>query len=146
MWRPLKNFVNSLTTYMALSPDMVARHRVNQWLRSRPCLTCEQWFIRYWTPPALPRALPKPLIDFAYQQIQAYSGLEIGRVQPADHLVDDLAFPAVCWFDWSITLCEDFYETFGLDISETFDETQLFTFADLITFLAQQLNAQEMEA
>ncbi|PZV19852.1 MAG: hypothetical protein DCF21_06450, partial [Leptolyngbya sp.] len=101
---------------------------------------------RYWTPPALPRALPKPLIDFAYQQLHAYSGLEIGRVQPADHLVDDLAFPAVCWFDWSITLCEDFYETFGLDISETFDETQLFTFADLIGFLAQQLNAQAMEA
>lgn len=131
---------------MALSPDMVARHRVNQWLRSRPCLTSEQWFIRYWTPPALARALPKSLIDFAYQQLQAYSGLEIGRVQPTDHLIDDLAFPAVCWFDWGITLCEDFYETFGLDISETFDETQLFTFADLIDCLAQQLNAQEMEA
>jgi hypothetical protein len=135
----LKNFVNSLTTYMALSPDMVARHRVNQWLRSRPCLTCEQWFIRYWTPPALPRALPKPLIDFAYQQLHIYSGLELGCVKPTDHLVDDLAFPAVCWFDWGITLCEDFYETFGLDISEHFDETQLFTCGDLIGFLGQQL-------
>ncbi|HSM80755.1 MAG TPA: hypothetical protein VLS96_03660 [Nodosilinea sp.] len=141
MWQPLRNFVNSLTTYMALSPDMVARGRVNQWLRSRPCLTADEWFRRHWTPPAVPRALPKPLIDFAYQQLQAYSGLEIGRVQPSDLLVETLAFPAVCWFDWGLTLCDDFYNTFGLDISEHFDETQLMTCADLIGFLNQQLES-----
>jgi hypothetical protein len=124
---------------MALSPDMVARGRVNQWLRSRPNLSCDQWFYRYWSPPAHPQALPKPLIEFVYAQLQDYSGLDIGRVQPTDHLVNDLAFPAVCWFDWGLTLCEDFYETFGLDISEHFDETQFFTFADLINFLNQQL-------
>ena len=139
MWQPLKNFVNSLTTYMALSPDMVTRHRVNQGLRSRPCLSCDDWYRRYWTPPAVSKTLPKPLIDFAYQQLHTYSGLEIGRVQPGDHLIDDLAFPAVCWFDWGLTLCEDFHQTFGLDISEFFDETQFFTFADLIHFLEQQL-------
>jgi hypothetical protein len=127
---------------MALSPDMVARGQVNQRLRSRPCLTCDEWFRRHWTPPAQPQALPRPLIDFVYEQLQAYSGLEIGRVQPTDHLVNDLAFPAVCWFDWGLTLCEDFYEAFGLDISEHFDETQFFTFADLISFLSQQLEAQ----
>ncbi|WP_017299694.1 hypothetical protein [Nodosilinea nodulosa] len=143
MWQPLKNFVNSLTTYMALSPDMVARHRVNQWLQSRPCLTSDQWFVRYWTPPAVAHALPQPLIAFAYHHLHAYSGLEIGRVRPSDHLVDDLAFPAVCWFDWGLTLCEDFYTTFGLDISEHFDETQLFTCADLINFLGQQLEGDE---
>ncbi|MBE9158478.1 hypothetical protein IQ265_16800 [Nodosilinea sp. LEGE 06152] len=145
MWQPLKNFVNSLTTYMALSPDMVARQRVNQWLRSRPCLTCTEWYIYHWTPPAVPRPLPEPLINFVYQQLHAYSGLEIGCIAPSDHLVDDLAFPAVCWFDWSITLCEDFYDTFGLDISEYFDETQFFTCADLVNFLNQQLEQREAE-
>jgi hypothetical protein len=139
MGPPLKNFVNSLTTYMALSPDMVTRGRVNQWLRSRPDLSCDEWFLRHWTPPACPRSLPKPLIDFAYYHLASYSGLEIGRVQPSDRLVEELAFPAVCWFDWGLTLCEDFDETFGLDISEHFDETQLFTFADLIRFLEHQL-------
>ncbi len=146
MWQPLKNFVNSLTTYMALSPDMVARQRVNQWLRSRPCLTCDEWYRYHWTPPAVRRPLPKPLIDFTYQQLTDYSGLEIGRVKPSDRLVEDLSFPAVCWFDWSLTLCEDFYETFDLDISEHFDETQLFTCADLVNFLEQQLeNRQDAE-
>ncbi|MGB5975615.1 MAG: hypothetical protein WBG38_19975 [Nodosilinea sp.] len=138
----MKNFVNSLTTYMALSPDMVARQRVNQWLRSRPCLTCDEWFRYYWTPPAVARPLPKALSDFAFNQLAAYSGLEIGRVRPADRLVEDLAFPAVCWFDWSITLCEGVHATFGLDISECFDETQFLTVADLVTFLAQQLEAE----
>ncbi|MFQ4135768.1 hypothetical protein PGN35_005560 [Nodosilinea sp. PGN35] len=145
MWQPLKNFVNSLTTYMALSPDMVARQRVNQWLRSRRCLTCDEWYRYHWTPPAVPCPLPKPLIDFAYQQLTAYSGLEIGRVQPSDLLVEDLSFPAVCWFDWGLTLCEDFYNTFGLDISEHFDETQLLTCADLIGFLDQQLESGKVE-
>ncbi|WOD37873.1 hypothetical protein [Nodosilinea sp. E11] len=145
MWQPLRNLVNSLTTYMALSPDMVTRQRVNQWLRSRPCLTSTEWFIRYWTPPAVPRALPRALSDFAYEQLHAYSGLDIGRVRPSDHLIDDLAFPAVCWFDWGITLCEDFDEIFALDISEQFDETQFTTFADLIHFLHQQLTLPEPE-
>ena len=139
MWQPLRNFVKSLTTYMALSPDIVARERVNRWLRSRPCLTCDEWSRRYWIPPAQSPGLPKALIDFVYTNVEAYSGLDIGRVQPSDHLVEDLAFPAVCWFDWGITLCDDFYATFGLDISEHFDETQFSTFSDLIGFLAQQL-------
>jgi len=130
---------------MALSPDMVARHRVNQWLRSRPCLTSEEWFIRYWTPPAMPRILPQALSNFAYERLHAYSGLEIGRVRPDDHLVDDLAFPAVCWFDWGLTLCEDFYDTFDIDISEHFDETQFFVFSDLIGFLEQQLESRKDE-
>jgi hypothetical protein len=124
---------------MALSPDIVARQRVNEFLRSRPSLTSNEWFIRYWTPPAVPQALPKALVDFAYHKLQAYSGLDIGRVQPSDRLVEDLAFPAVCWFDWGITLCEDVYVTFGLDISDHFDETQLVTFSDVMTCLHQQL-------
>jgi hypothetical protein len=143
--QPLRNFVNSITTYMALSPDMVARHRVNQELRSRPYLSCHEWFLRYWTPPAVPRSLPQPLIEFVYKQLQAYSGLEIGYTQPSDHLVNDLAFPAVCWFDWGITLCADFDETFGLDISDYFDETQFFTLADLVHFLWQELDQLEAE-
>ncbi|MGB3201068.1 MAG: hypothetical protein WBA99_09200 [Nodosilinea sp.] len=141
----MKNFVNSLTTYMALSPDMMARQRVNQWLRSRPCLTRNEWYNYHWTPPAVPCPLSRPLVEFVYQQLQAYSGLEVGCIQPSDRLVEDLAFPAVCWFDWSLTLCEDVHATFGLDMSEYFDETEFLTCADLIHFLNQQLERLDVE-
>ncbi|HIK46252.1 MAG TPA: hypothetical protein IGR64_15435, partial [Leptolyngbyaceae cyanobacterium M65_K2018_010] len=69
----------------------------------------------------------------------AYSGLEIGRLRPNDRLLEDLQLPAVCWFDWGITLCEDFYNTFGVDLADQFDETQLATCADLVLFLNQRL-------
>lgn len=82
--------------------------------------------------------LPKPLIDFAFHRLEAYSGLTVGRIKPSDRLLEDLHFPAVCWFDWGITLCDDFYATFGIDMLDHFDETQFCTCADLITFLHQQ--------
>jgi hypothetical protein len=83
--------------------------------------------------------LPQPLIEFVYNRLGAYSGLEVGSIHPKDRLVDDLRFPAVCWFDWGLNLCEDFQATFGVDISDTFDETRLVTCADLMEFLEQQL-------
>jgi hypothetical protein len=139
MWQPLRNFVDSLATYGVLSPDMDERWRVNQWLRSRPCLSAQEWFIRYWSPPAVAESFPQPLVNFTYHQLHHYSGLDIGCVQPSDRLVEDLKFPAVCWFDWGLALCDDFYTTFGLDITDDFDETQLDTCADLVHFLKGKL-------
>lgn len=139
MWQPpLRNFVNSIKTYGLLSPDLPMREQVNQWLSVRPCLTVDEWFRHHCTPPAVACPLPKPLIDFAFHRLEAYSGLTVGRIKPSDRLLEDLHFPAVCWFDWGITLCDDFYATFGIDMLDHFDETQFCTCADLITFLHQQ--------
>lgn len=142
IWRPLNNLVKSLKTYRLLSPELDARQQVNQWLATRPCLSSEEWFLTHWTPPAAIEIFPKPLIDFIYHRLQDYSGLRVGCIYPGDRLVDDLCFPAVCWFDWGLTLCDDFYTSFGTDISDTFDETQLVTCADLIHFLSQELKAK----
>lgn len=139
MWQPLKNFVNSLSTYDLLSPDAGARSEVNRWLSSRTALSCDEWFTQHW----VSLAMPKPLIEFLYDQLPSYSGLEIGRIRPSDRLVDDLQFPAVCWFNWGLILCEDFYAAFNLDITDDFDETQLITCADLACFLQQQLESME---
>lgn len=141
MWRPFRNFVSNLQTYRFLSPDLAMRQQVNQQLRSRPCLTAQEWFIRYWTPPAVPRALPQTLIEFVYQHLADYSGLKMGRIWPSDCLQEDLQFALVCWFDWGLNLCEDFERSFGVDITDTFDETNLITLADLVHYLHQQLQA-----
>lgn len=143
MWQPLKNLVNSLQTYNVLSPDLMVRKQVNEWLQKRPCLTVNDWFLAYWTPPAVTQGYPRALIHFAYQYLGQYSGLAMGRLYPQDRLLEDLKFPLVCWFDWGITLCEDFYTSFGVDISEHFDETQYDTLADLMHFLSQQLRAAD---
>lgn len=139
MWRTFRNFVNHLQTYPLLSPDLAARKQVNQWLRARPCLTVEGWLQRYWVPPTIPKALPSPLIEFVYQHLTEYSGLAIGRVYPSDRLVEDLKFPLVCWFDWGLTLCDDFQTCFGIDITDTFDETAFITIADLVYYLNDQM-------
>lgn len=139
MWRTFRNLVQSLQTYPLLSPDLKVREQVNQQLRLRACLTAEAWYIRHWTPPAVPKAFPQPLIDFVYRALGEYSGLVIGRVYPQDRLLEDLKFPLVCWFDWGLRLCEDFQAHFGVDITDSFDETRLITVSDLVFYLRQQL-------
>ena len=139
IWRPLNNLVNSLKTYHLLRPDPKARREVNQWLATRPGLNSQDWFKAYWAAPGGKKPLPEPLVKFIYDRIGHYSGLKVGHIHPQDHLVSDLRFPAVCWFDWGLSLCEDFQTMFGVDISATFDETQLETCADLLYFLNQQL-------
>jgi hypothetical protein len=140
MWQPLRNFVGSIQTYGLLSPDLETRKQVNQWLGSRPCLSSDEWFRYHWMPPMVAQEFSKPLIDFIYDRLADYSGLTVGCIVPSDRLLEDLQFPAVCWFDWGITLCGDFYATFSIDITDHFDETQLLTCADLALFLNQQLN------
>ncbi|MFM7471616.1 MAG: hypothetical protein ACKO5P_08935 [Nodosilinea sp.] len=138
----LNNLVNSLLTYSWLSPDVGTRKELCQILLYRPYLNCDQWFDRYWTPPFVQQTYPKPLIEFVYNHLGVYTGLEVGRLRPSDRLVEDLQFPRICWFDWGLNLCADFYHTFGIDISEQFDETGLLTFADLISFLNLQLGGR----
>ncbi len=137
----LSNWFSSVSTYAEMSPDLTIRKQVNQQMqrRTRRVLGAVEWgklFCRS------DRAYP--LLSFVYQYFGLYSGLEFGRVRPGDRLNDDLHFPLVCWFDWTTTFCEDFFQRFGVDLSDRFDEATFDTIDDLINFLIEQAVPQEM--
>ncbi len=137
----LCNWFSSVSTYAEMSPDLTIRKQVNQQMqgRTRRVLRAMEWgqlFCR------TERAYP--LLSFVYQRFGLYSGLEFGRVRPGDRLNDDLHFPLVCWFDWATTFCEDFFQRFGVDLSDRFDETAFETIDELIEFLIEQAVPQEV--
>jgi len=131
MWRSLKNFLYSLWTYSDLSPDMHLRRRINKALRGRSKLSATEWFQTYWQPLSVPRSIS----DFVYTQMQYYSGLEFGRVQPSDRLHEDLHLCLVCWFDWEASFCEAFTEAFDVDLEPEFNPDEFDTVTDLVLFL-----------
>ena len=142
-WRKVSNYLQSVNTYRDISPDLSIRHQVNQALRQhrRPlsreawCDTCQQ----------ATQSQPSTLL-FVYRVLEVYSGIEFNLVRPDDRLVDDLQFPLVCWFDWSVNFCDDVINQFGVDISDCFDETRLETLADLIVFLDTCLSSRSSAA
>lgn len=134
MWQRLKNIFVSFSTYADLGPDIRMRRRVNRALRDRPPLSPHDWYQKFWQPLGVSRQVA----DFVYTHLPTYSGLEIARVQPTDSLTDDLQLPLVCWFDWELSLCEDFWNCFGVDVGGCFDSQQLLTVKELVVFLHQQ--------
>ncbi|UBF27380.1 hypothetical protein K9N68_05345 [Kovacikia minuta CCNUW1] len=135
MWRRLRNIFDSFRTYADLSPDIRTRRRVNQFLRSRPALSAKEWFEQFWES----KAISKQLAEFVYVYFQKYTGLELARIRPTDRLSEDLHIPAVCWFDWQLSFCNDFEQLFGVDLSNRFDPQTLSTIEDLVMFLNHQL-------
>lgn len=135
MWRSLKNFFYSLWTYSDLSPDTRLRRRVNRALRNRPQLNATDWHTTYWQPVGVARSIS----DFVYSQMELYSGLTFGRVQPDDRFNDDLHLGLVCWFDWELDFCEDFWATFSIDLTPQFNPNHFDTVKDLMLFLNQQV-------
>ncbi len=135
MWRTLKNFLYSLWTYADLSPDIRLRRRVQHSLRHRSNLDPRGWHQIYWQSCGVSQAVS----DFVYTQMQAYSGLEFGRVYPGDRLRDDLHLCLICWFDWEIYFCESFHDTFGVNLESEFNPDQFDTIQDLVFFLNQQI-------
>lgn len=135
MWRRLKNIFHSLSSYADLSPDLQTRQRVNRFLRHRHSLSSTEWFAQFWQD----RDVHHQVADFAYQHLADYSGLDFSRVYPQDRLVEDLKLPLVCWFDWEFSLCNDFLEKFGIDMSDRFDSQDFVTVEDLMLFLNAQL-------
>ncbi len=135
MWRRLKNILHSFRTYPDLSPDLGMRRQVNRFLRNRPALTTEEWFERYWCK----RNITKKITDFVYNRMHSYTGLDFTRVRPTDRLIEDLHFPLVCWFDWQISLCDDFWHCFEVDLGDRFDPTHFTTIEDLVIFLNDQV-------
>jgi len=141
MWQSVLNFFHSLRTYRDLSPDRGIRRQVNARLRKRPRLSLEAWCGVFPKPNGV--AVASPLLVFIYRKLPDYSGLDVGRIRAHDHLIEDLNLPLVCWFDWPYQLCDDFFETFQVDISEDFDESLLETVEDLVWFLNQRLQSMD---
>ena len=141
MWQSAINYFRSLRTYRDLSPDAGIRRQVNAQLRERSRLNLEEWSQLF--PQALSSDLTCRLLAFIYAKLPDYSGLDVGRLRPSDRLIPDLQLPLVCWFDWPYQLCDDFYETFQVDITEEFDESLLETVEDLVWFLNQRLQSQD---
>ncbi|MDX2231346.1 MAG: hypothetical protein NW220_17045 [Leptolyngbyaceae cyanobacterium bins.349] len=114
---------------------MRLRRRVNKVLRSRTNLSATEWYQTHWQPLAIPRSIS----DFVYTQMQTYSGLEIGRIQPSDRLEEDLHLTLICWFDWELMFCENFLNSFEIDLTTQFNPDTLDTVQDLLLFLNHQL-------
>jgi hypothetical protein len=141
MWQSAINYLRSLQTYRDLSPDANIRRRVNSRLRDRSFLPLEEWSTLFKEMVSGNRS--QQLLRFLYTKLPDYSGLQVGRLRPSDRLIKDLQLPLVCWFDWPNQLCDDFYETFQVDITEEFDESLLETVGDLVWYLNQRLQSQD---
>ncbi len=135
MWHRLKNFFYSLQTYDALSPDLRTRRIVNRWLRDRPPRNVNDWYDAFWQHHNVSRSV----VAFAYTHLEKYSGLQLARVLPSDRLEEDLRLTLVCWFDWHITLCEDFHQCLGVSIQDDWELTTLTTVEEFVLFLHRQM-------
>ena len=135
MWRRLKNLFFSVQTYGILSPDLMARRQVNQALSRRPAISQEQWVREF----CQPVGIVPTIAAFAYTHLQHYSGIEFAYVVPSDRLIEDLRWIEVCWADWEMTFCEDFWQSFEIDISDRFLDYRLSTVGELVIFLNTQL-------
>jgi hypothetical protein len=142
MWQAFTNLIQGALTYRDLGPDQEIRHQTNRQLRqSRPELAADAW-IDSFTILSGGRVSTR-LLRFLYDRLGQYTGLAVGCLRPSDRLIDDLHMPLVCWFDWPHRLCEDFWETFHIDLSEEFDETDFQTVGDLVVYLQAQLRSMD---
>lgn len=135
MWRRINNIIQSISFYADFSPDFKTRQLVNQTLCDRRALSLDEWFDRFWQP----RGISKTIAGFVYTHLEKYSGLQVAKFRPGDRLEQDLKLTLVCWFDWHITLCEDFCFCFGIDISDRFDLRDFYTLEEFMSFLDRQL-------
>ncbi|WP_253188058.1 hypothetical protein [Leptolyngbya sp. 'hensonii'] len=111
------------------------RRRINQALRSRPSLAPSEWYEYFWRQ----RGVSRDVAALIYTRMEHYSGLNFSRVVPGDRLEEDLKISLVSWFDWHLSLCDDFQQKFGVDLSECFDLHALKTVEELMLFLDRQL-------
>ncbi len=137
----LNNWFSSVSAYADMSPDLSIRRQVNERMkaRTRRVLSRSEWCQLFATP-----ASTRPVLSFIYQYFGQYSGIEFGRVRPSDRLNCDLHFPLVCWFDWSLTFCEDFFQQFNLDLSDRFDEAAFETIGELVNFVVEQTSVEQI--
>jgi hypothetical protein len=122
----------SLRTYTVLSPDLRMRRRINRALCDRPALSQSEWFTAFYQN----QGIARPVAEFTYVYLERYSGIAFSRVLPSDRL-SDLEWTSVCSFDWELKLCDDFYDHFGIDLSDCLDGLQPVMIGDLVCFLNQ---------
>lgn len=139
MLRQFKNVISSVQTYGELSPDLQSRRQVDRALYRRRYLSLDEWFQFFWQS----RGIAKPVVAFAYIHLEKYSGLQIGRVLPSDRLEQDLKFTLICWFDWHLDLCEDFWNAFGVEIFDRFDLQTISTVEEFVTCLNYLLSTAD---
>jgi hypothetical protein len=135
MWHRLQNLIGSLKSYNVLSPDLHVRHQVKRVLCDRPILSADDWFRGF----CKPLGIRQPIANFAYFHLEGYSGLPFSQVLLSDRFNEDLHWIEVCWFDWEMILCEDFYQLFGVDISDQLLGSTFLTIEELLFFLNQQV-------
>jgi hypothetical protein len=131
MWHRVKNSILSLKTYGILSPDLRVRQDINRSLRDRPTLSANEWFELQ----CKPLGIQPAVAQFAYFHLAKYSGLKFSKVYLSDRMETDLCWTQICWFDWEINLCDDFYQCFGIDISDRLHDCNPLTVGDLVLFL-----------
>ncbi|MEL6552663.1 MAG: hypothetical protein AAFQ63_04260 [Cyanobacteria bacterium J06621_11] len=141
MMSQFNNWFSTLNAYADMSPDLMIRHEVNQWMkdRTRVNLGLSEWCHLF-----EPYSKNKELLTFVYQRFSQYSGLTFGRVRPRDTMHEELKFALVCWHDWVITFCDDFCEHFHIDLSDYFDEDEFETIGEIVEYLGEQI-AREQE-
>lgn len=137
----LNNFMSSVSAYADMSPDLGIRKDVNSWMvrRDRQAADFITWSELF-------GHANNAVLAFIYDSFGEYSGLDFSRVRPNDSLNTHLHFPLVCWFDWSITFCEEFFQTFGVDLSDRFDEADFSTIGEMAEFLVSQVPTTEITA
>lgn len=139
LYNRLYNGFMALRSYGELRPDLALRRRINrQVLASRPVRNWNEWYQKFWEP----RGISREVATFIYRGLRKYSGLQAAQVLPSDRLTEDLKLPLICWFDWELSLCEDFQREFGCELEDYLDLTQFQTVADLMGFFNQQVLAQ----
>ncbi|NJN85224.1 MAG: hypothetical protein HC881_01440 [Leptolyngbyaceae cyanobacterium SL_7_1] len=135
----LKNLFLSVRYYGLLSPNLRVRRQVNQRLGDRPALEFSDWFDQHCQPLGITQAIA----HFSYTRLGHYSGIGFAHVRMGDRLAEDLHWTEVCWFDWEIQLCQDFWHAFRVDISANLHPLQPSTLGDLLVFLNQQWLTKE---
>ncbi|EDX85996.1 hypothetical protein S7335_3699 [Synechococcus sp. PCC 7335] len=152
MIESLNNWLSSVSTYADMSPDLALRAQINLRMKvaGRSALGISDWCRLFTAQEAVADTSAfsrsafgvsdtRRVLCFVYQYFSQYSGLDFSRVRPEDQLNHDLHFSLVCWFDWRITFCEDFFEQFDLDLSDCFDEDEFNTIGELVSFLSEQV-------
>lgn len=135
MIKQVNNWVSSVNAYADMSPDLAVRHQVNKRLNicSRDSLELIEWCQLF-----AGSAANQAAAAFVYENFGKYAGIDFSLVRPHDRLHADLHMALVCWHDWVITFCEDFFQAFDIDLSDDFDEDDFETIGELVQFLVAQ--------
>lgn len=142
MWQRLKHIVHDLRAYPYLSPDLKIRRQVQKRLEHRPVLSLADWYANH----GKDQALSFAVTEFAYNYLGRYAGIDFGRLLPSDRLEDDLSWTQICWFDWYLSLSDDFYHHFKIDLSGELADIPTSDLAALLQFLEQHHQTPQLEA